>query len=229
MADITTDFIHFLIFLLFPLMNPGVVKHHQRSCKICHFYTKQWCETSPPCNKIIIIIFIIKIIWLLLIIFITIITIINITQFKILNSVIHWCQATTGCLRKLNKILSILTELISANFCMRLIDVFTLTCFKLPFRCNGFLPNATTTTGYDSRLTANILIILILIIIIIIAFVIVIVILIFNLLNNLGCKRYISLLGDVKYRQRSQLWKVLWWINVRHFVLFTVYFLSAFH
>lgn len=158
------------ILLLF-LMNPGVVKHHQRSCKICHFYSKHYGgKLHHPVTKITI--YVIKIIWLLLliifIIVIIIITIINITQFKIPNSVIHWCQATTGCLKKPNKILSflhisstflsIVAELIGANFWMRLIDLFTLACFKLPFSHNGSLLNATTTTGYNSRLTANIFI-----------------------------------------------------------------------
>lgn len=151
-------------------MNLGMVKHHQRSCKICHFYSKHYgVKLHHPVTKIII--YVIKIIWLLLLIIfiiVIIITIINITQFKIPNSVIHWCQATTGCLRKPNKILSflhisstflsIIAEVISANFWMRFIDLFTLTCFKLPFSHNGSLLNATTTTGYNSRLTANIFI-----------------------------------------------------------------------
>lgn len=158
--------------LLLPLMNPGVVKHHQQSCKVCHFYSKHYgVKLHHPVTKIII--YVIKIIWLLLLIIfiiVIIITIINITQFKIPNSVIHWCQATTGCPRKPNKILSFLhisstflsiaAELISANFWMRLIDLFTLICFKLPFSHNSSLLNATPTTGYNSCLTANIFILL---------------------------------------------------------------------
>lgn len=146
LADIRYHWFYTLLdILLLPLMNPGVVKHHQQSCKVCHFYSKHYgVKLHHPVTKIII--YIIKIIWLLLLIIfiiVIIITIINITQFKIPNSVIHWCQATTGCPRKPNKILSflhisstflsIVAELISANFWMRLIDLFTLICFKLPF------------------------------------------------------------------------------------------------